>query len=230
MFAAPSRNRRVREQAPPIALGTLLVASLALRCAAMEPSSSSSMSPGETGAGGQIIRLTPGTGGASVASWPRQPDASSGGRPATGDQAAIGEPSLNYLCESGILEKDCPLPASFCENDSTLASFTDARCLNNGCQWTRRTTTCPDGCRNGACGKSPAEAGQAEAGTDAVPTCAPDDASACELPPSVCLNSFRLLYFANPSCSDGTCRSDALPQGCGTGTCQNGACQGFITR
>lgn len=221
MFVAPNRSRPARGQAPPLVVGTLLVASLVLRCASTDVSATGASRVKEAGASGQLAAETGGAPPVDSAPWPVSPE----GQVGSGGQEGIGNASLNYLCESGIVDKDCPLPASFCENDATLASFGDARCVGGACQWTRRTTTCPNGCRNGACGRPPAQA--AEAG--AVIPCPPGDAGGCELPPSMCLNSFRLLYFMNPSCLDGMCRFDAIPQSCATGRCQNGACQGFLT-
>jgi hypothetical protein len=219
VFTVPHRSWRSFAQAPPVVLGTLLAGSLAVRCAAMEAPPSSARLVIEAGAGGQTIALGPGIGGQTGVN---------GGQifPAAGGQSALGNESLNYLCEPATLADDCPLPSSRCEDTTTLAYFTDAQCVDGGCQWTRHTKTCSKSCRNGACEPSVVEAGEA----DAAPRCAPNDASACELPPSVCLNSYRLLYFVSPACSDGACQSLARVHGCGTGTCQNGACQGFLTR
>lgn len=211
---------RFRSGGPPAVLLALLASSLLLRCANTDSESSlysrqvaetggaatigvggTGGSPFRTGSGGLTIQLVAGAGG--------QLDA---GR--------------TFSCTPKTVERDCPLPRSTCGGAGSLAYYTDPVCVQNACQWTRHTTLCDRACNDGGCLPSftAVPIGPIDAGTE----CAAADASACTLPPSVCLDDSNLLYFTNPRCVEGACRTDALVRACSRG-CNYGGCRYPLT-
>ena len=167
------------------------------------------------------------------------------------DQAAITTPdasagasgSINVSgCHPATAAGDCPLPASTCSDPQTIAYYTNAACVAGKCQWTRATMACPGYCSGGSCafstttvvGPPPEDSGipGTDSGIDAgapLATCDEDagdagDAGTCELPPSLCADARTLLYFTNPACVKGVCRTEVHSQVCEM-ECVNGGCR-----
>jgi hypothetical protein len=151
------------------------------------------------------------------------------------------------VCHPATTARDCPLPASICSDPQTISYYTDAACVAGKCQWMRATMACPGYCSGGSCAFStttvagpPAEDSGiqgTDSGIDAgapLATCDEDAGGAgaagesggsrtCELPPSLCADARTLLYFANPACVKGVCKTEVHSQACAT-ECVNGGC------
>jgi hypothetical protein len=205
-----------RQHVPLLAIGTLLASSLVLRCASMDDSGGrlSQTDAAVTGEGG--------TGGVQIF-------VETGGSP-----SAPVDAGPTYACRPATVEKDCPSPASTCDDGSTLAFLTAATCVDGQCQWRRRTRTCAETCTRGAC-DSAGDASNRDAGRQCTAAASTADATAadanalatrgCDIPPSVCLGRSKMLYFVDPRCEDGACRWVAMIDDCRGGWCENGACE-----
>jgi hypothetical protein len=219
---------RSRKHSPPAVVGMLLVSSLVVRCASKD-------APGErvartdaavTGEGGRSLIQT-GSGGKGTGG---QIFFQTGGSDSIGPTGPI-DSGPYYSCTSASVEKDCAPPASTCDG-ATLAFFTDSKCIDGQCQWTRQTRACAGACADGGCAPlGDASNGQADASPPCGSTIAGDASGprtvACAIPPSVCLGRSQLLYFVNPTCVDGSCRTTAMLRYCGT--CVDGGCQRNFT-
>ena len=120
-------------------------------------------------------------------------------------------------------EKNCVFPAPVCNDAGTaLLYYSDPKCVAGSCQWTTQTMSCP--CVAGSCDTggsilvdpgggadgSTLDASDEAARHPVVPapdagSCAEEDASACALPPSVCVDDHWLAYFRDAVCVEGRC-------------------------
>lgn len=203
---------------PPLVFTCLLAASLLVRCG------------GQVGAANTHGRATS-----------QEAGVGSGGGRATagggaGTSAAGGALVASYVPDTGAPQppfispdhcttaEECSFPQSICEDSSTLAYFTDPVCSSGACEWRRRTMVCQRGCKGGGC----AAAFTAPIGPSLVPgaPCSDNgDAGGCVLPPSICANSFQMLYFDEPHCVEGACAYTTHVHDCGQLGCSNGACE-----
>lgn len=215
-----------RKHSPPIVVGTLLVSSLVLRCASKDDSGTrlEQTDAAVTGQGGRS-QISPSTGGSRIF-------VGTGGNDYVPPTDGPIDSGPYYSCQPTSVEKSCPPPDPICEDATTLAFFTAATCVDGSCQWTRQTRACAGSCKDGACDAAgDASDRQRDAGALCGNTIAGDATTtdvgaprvvACAIPPSLCLGRSQLLYFVNPTCVDGSCRTTAMLRYCGT--CANGSC------
>lgn len=217
-----------RKHSPPVVVGMLLVSSLIVRCASKDESGErvARTDAAVTGVGGQS-QMTgsggKGTGGEILLQ--------------TGGSAPI-RPSgpfdggIYATCQPGSVDRICTPPKAVCQDPKTLALFTAPQCVDGTCQWTRQTLACAGTCKDGACDSAgDASSGRRDAGGRCDPASAGDassgdanagSAAGCDIPASICVGTSQLLYFVNPRCVDGTCRTTAVPRYCSQ--CVDGAC------
>lgn len=219
-----ARLRRGLEiQTPPLLFSVLLAASLLIRCGGKVDFTGATASSGarEAGISGPVADRGGASAGGAVGAGGvvEGPGGNQTGAAGGGVVMPVAPTPIDLAnCRPSAAAEGCPLPPSACESDWTLAYYTDPACPSGSCQWTQHVRACDTPCVNGWCAPPKAADGAA-----AAEACTSVEAGACPLPQSVCLDMWELLYFANPQCVAGECRSEADIEHCNNG-CTNGAC------
>lgn len=154
--------RMARGQAPLLAFGAMLFASLTARCAQQDPGNEGDAGEsGERSAGGSggAIAGASGKAGGEAGTGATHTGGQSGGGSSgsggvggdfvIGTGGGAGKSGPSVPCSPERVSVDCALPPSVCTDANTLTYYTDATCSDGYCVWQTMHMNCP--CNGNAC-------------------------------------------------------------------------------